>query len=210
MTSSRQTGFLVLEGLDGAGTTTQARLLAEALRARGVRVVVTAEPTDGWAGRVARAHVRHEISLDPVSAALAFTADRADHLDRVIRPALASGAWVVSDRYLLSTLAYQGAGGVDPEWVWQVSSAFEVPDLTLVLDVEAEIRADRMAGREAVDRYEGPEMQKALAAWYERALELLRRRGHRIAVVDGSGSPEEVLARLLAELDRLGSGSFRV
>lgn len=201
MTTRRQPRFVVLEGLDGAGTTTQTARLAAALQARDLRVHATAEPSDGPLGRVARAHVKGEIDLDPHTAALAFTADRADHLHREIRPALAGGARIVCDRYLLSTLAYQGAEGVDPAWILRISEGFEVPDLTVFLDLPDDQRRVRMADRDHTDRYEAPELDGTLRGSYLAAIELLRTAGHRIVTVDASRPPDDVLADVLAALD---------
>src|SRR4051794_5496285 len=108
MDSSTQPRFVVLEGMDGAGTTTLSHLVTEGLRSRDLRVCLTAEPTDGPFGRVLRSHLKGDLTLDAHTTALVFSADRADHLARTVRPALARGEWVVCDRYLLSTLAYQG------------------------------------------------------------------------------------------------------
>ncbi len=194
---------MVLEGLDGAGTTTQAELLAQALRDRGATVCRTAEPTDGPLGRVLRSHVRGEISLGPLTAALTFTADRADHLERTIRPALARGEWVVSDRYLLSTVGYQGAEGVDREWILEASKGFDPPDLTVYLDVPAAVLAERLARRERTDRYEGADLSDSLRTAYAESIDLLRIRGHRIETEDGTLESHEVLERILARLDAL-------
>lgn len=192
---------MVLEGLDGAGTTTQTEMLCETLRGRGLQVVATAEPSQGPMGAVLRAHLAGELNLDPLTTALCFTADRADHLARVVRPALADGAWVVCDRYLLSTLAYQGAEGVDRDLVMAASATFDIPALTVVLEVaEAEL-ARRLEARGGTDRYEARELAAALRASYQTSAELLRRHGHRIEPVDGSGAPEEVLHRVLGRLD---------
>ena len=197
-----QTGrFLVLEGLDGAGTTTQAGLLADALRARDLRVCQTAEPSDGPLGRVLRAHLTGELTLDPLTTALTFTADRAEHLARVVRPALGRGEWVVCDRYLLSTLAYQGAEGVDRELVLRSSSGFEIPELTVFLDVPIADLATRLAERPNIERYEAPALAESIAASYRTSIDLLRTAGHRIEVVDGSAAPHEVLSEVLARLD---------
>lgn len=193
--------FVVLEGLDGAGTTTQTGLVTAALRARGLDVQATAEPSDGPLGAVLRAHLRSEVTLDPVAAALCFTADRADHLARVVRPALDAGTWVVCDRYLLSTLAYQGAEGVDRSLVMAASQTFDVPDLTVVLDVGEEELVRRLSERSRVDRYEARELAGALRESYRTSAELLREHGHRVDAVDGSGTPEEVLHRVLGRLD---------
>jgi dTMP kinase len=193
--------FLVLEGLDGAGTTTLAGMLAEALQGRDLRVRLTAEPTDGPFGQLLRRHVRHEVTLDESTAALVFTADRADHLASMIRPALARGRTVVCDRYLLSTLAYQGASGVDPETVLGASEGFEKPDITFFLDAPHEVRAGRMADRASRDRYEEPGVQGRLEASYLSAIELLRSHGHRIDVIDAGRRASEVLDAILVRLD---------
>jgi dTMP kinase len=205
MSSMGQPRFVVLEGLDGAGTTTQAELLAGVLRARGLRVCLAAEPTDGPLGRVLRSHVRRELTLDPHAAALVFSADRADHLDRVIRPALERGEWVVCDRYLLSTLAYQGAGGVDPAAVLAASRTFEVPDLVIFLDVPLPVLAERLAERTqgAPDRYDDPDFAPRLREAYGRSIELLRRRGDRVEIVDGEAPVDNVLEAVRGRLDAL-------
>jgi dTMP kinase len=195
--------FVVLEGLDGAGTTTQAELVAHALRARDLGVCLTAEPTDGPLGRVLRAHIAGELTLDPVTAALTFTADRSDHLVRVVRPSLEDGRWVVSDRYLLSTLAYQGLD-VDREWILNSSRAFDVPDLTVFLDVPGEAIAERLRARGPSDRYEAPEFATRLRASYLESIELLRDAGHRIETINGTAEPQAVLQEVLARLDALG------
>ena len=206
MTSSEQPvapRFIVLEGLDGAGTTTQAALLADALRLRDLRVCLTAEPTSGPLGRVLRAHVAGELSLDPVTTALAFTADRSDHLTRVVRPALTAGEWVVCDRYLLSTLAYQGAEGVDRQRILDASAGFEVPDLTVFLDVPESDLAQRLATRAAAERYEAPELAGRLRASYEESIALLRAEGYVIETIDGTAAPPAVLQEVLGRLDAL-------
>ncbi len=203
MQASGQPRFLVLEGMDGTGTTTIAGLVADGLRARDLRVRLTAEPTDGPLGRVLRRHLRGEIELDPAATALVFSADRADHLARSIRPALARGEWVVCDRYLLSTLAYQGAEGVSREAILAASSGFDVPDLTVVLQAADEVREERMAGREGRERYEEPSFNEGLRASYVDAIELLRRAGHTIDVVDAAAPAADIAAQVLRRLDTL-------
>lgn len=193
--------FVVLEGLDGTGTTTVAGLLVEALQARDLRVHLTAEPTDGPFGRLLRRHLSGEVTLPPVAATLAFTADRQHHLMARIRPALARGRWVVSDRYLLSTLAYQGAEGIDPEAILAASAGFEVPDVTFVLDVGEELRRERMSGRAVEERYEAAALSEGLRASYERAIALLRARGDRIETIDASVGAPDVRDAVLARLD---------
>lgn len=196
MTTSHKPAFIVLEGLDGVGTTTHARRLAGTYTARDLRVCLTAEPSKGPIGELIRTHVRGEIELDPASAALAFCADRSDHLAREVRPALASGVSVICDRYLLSTLAYQGSGGVDPNWILSISRDADVPDITIYLDLQESERRERLSGRAGSDRYDGVEMSEPLREHYAASIELLRGVGHRIEVVEASGSVEEVADRI--------------
>jgi dTMP kinase len=203
MWSSGQPRFVVLEGMDGAGTTTISGLVADGLRARDLQVCLTAEPTDGPIGTVLRSHLRRGIDLDPHTTALAFSADRADHLARTIRPALRRGEWVVCDRYLLSTLAYQGAEGVSQDAVLAASAGFATPDLTVVLDVPDEVRRKRMSGRAERERYEEAEFDEGLRASYGKAIALLRAAGHRIDVLDATASPQAITADLLGRLDSL-------
>jgi dTMP kinase len=201
MPGSARGYFVVLEGLEGAGTTTVAGLLAQALKERDLRVHMTAEPTDGPFGRLLRRHVQHEVTLDPSAAALLFTADRADHASGEILPAIGRGEWVVCDRYLLSTLAYQGAEGVDRRSILAASAHLPVPDVTFYLDVPDDVRSERMSVRDRVDRYEDPALGADLRASYGASIDLLRDRGDRIEVIDGSLPAEEVVATVLSRLD---------
>jgi dTMP kinase len=142
--------FVVLEGGDGSGKSTQARLLVSRLRDLGREVVATREPGATEAGAAIRSLVLGGGDLDPRAEALLIAADRAEHVAGVIRPALERGAVVVSDRYIPSSLAYQGVArglGVDEiarlsEW----ATGALVPDVVIVLDVPASEAADRRAG----------------------------------------------------------------
>lgn len=204
MPSDGQPLFIVIEGLDGAGTTTQSRLLAEALRSRDLDVCLTAEPTDGPFGQILRSHITGTIDLDPHTTALAFLADRSHHLASEIRPALEGGRYVVCDRYLLSTLAYQGAEGVDRGWVMAAAHHLDTPDVTFFLDVPSGTLSERLAERSSTERWEDPALAARLRSSYEDSIRLLRELGHRIVLVDGTSAPDVVLGRLLAELDSPG------
>ncbi len=160
--------FITLEGIEGSGKTTQASLLAQALRARGLRVTVTHEPGGTRAGEAIRA-----IFLDPavalVSAAelLLVLADRAQHVHEKLKPALARGEIVISDRYSDSTVAYQGYGrGFDLKLLGQLNrlaSDGVTPDLTLVLDCAVETGLARTIARprnaRSPDRFEGESVE---------------------------------------------------
>ena len=194
--------LIVLEGIDGSGTTTQAHLLCGRLRERGVDAVETREPSAGVVGRFIRELLTGErepaVSWDAM--ALLFAADRLDHVSREIAPALQRGATVVSDRYDLSTLAYQSLTapeGSDPlEWLRAINGRAPRPDLTLVLDVSAEV-AERRRGERGgePELFEKTELQRRLALLYARAEELVP--GDRLLHIDGEGPLAEVAARVL-------------
>lgn len=152
--------FITLEGGDGAGKTTQAELLEEWLRARGLEVVRTREPGGTSLGRQLRELLLHgNEPIDPRAEALLYAADRAQHVAQVVRPALERGAIVVQDRYIDSSLAYQGAGRVlevdDVRRLSSWASGGLQPDLTVLLDVSPELAVERRANAGGVaDRLE--------------------------------------------------------
>lgn len=142
--------FIVIEGLDGAGTTTQSALLADALRAGGISVETTREPSDGPVGTLCRDAIEGRISLAPEALALAFAADRLDHIANPgygIEAALARGSWVISDRYVLSALAYQASQGVDLGWLEAINAKARIPDVTVFVDTSAAECLERIRSR---------------------------------------------------------------
>jgi dTMP kinase len=161
--------FIVFEGLDGAGTSTQIELLANYLRLRGIDVGTTREPTDGHVGRLIRQVLRKEVELDPAALALLFAADRIDHLEGNdgVKAALEAGRWLLSDRYVLSSIAYQAAEGLDPRWVTELNSRAITPDLTLFVEAEPEVCMQRIAGRGAqLERFETLERLRQVDAQF--------------------------------------------
>lgn len=201
--------FIVLEGLDGAGTTTQCAALADALRARGRAVWITREPSGGPVGTLIRQALTGRLGLPggrPLGAdtlGLLFAADRVDHVEAEIRPMLAQGAVVLSDRYLLSSLAYQGAL-LGMGWVAELNRRAVRPDLTVFLQVSTASAAARRRHRGGGDElYDDPRVQERTRRQYQAAIRLLRRRGERLAVVDGNRPPAEVTRLALAEIDRV-------
>jgi dTMP kinase len=138
--------FIVLEGLDGAGTTTQGALLAARLLERGIPVELTKEPTDGVLGKIARAFTDGVTHLEPETVALTFAADRIEHTVE-IRALLEAGTWVVSDRYVASSLAYQTSQGLPFEWVRTLNSRAMEPDATIFVDTSVEACVARLAAR---------------------------------------------------------------
>ncbi|MEM2105345.1 MAG: dTMP kinase [Candidatus Bathyarchaeia archaeon] len=143
--------FICVEGLDGCGKTTQARLLVRALRRAGYEAIYTAEPSRGEIGRFIKRyclHGRQRVSI--VVEALLFAADRVEHLEREVIPALKSGKVVVSDRYVFSSLAYQGAAGLDLRWIERLNEHAVMPDLALFIDVEPEVAIRRVKAKKSV------------------------------------------------------------
>jgi dTMP kinase len=200
--------FISLEGGEGAGKSTQLRALAEALRARGLDVIETREP-GGSAGAEAIRDLLlagEEDRWGAEAEALLFAAARADHVHKTIRPALESGRWVVSDRFVDSSLAYQGgAGGLGIEAVREIN-AFALgdcfPDRTLVLALAEGGARARARDNEASDRIGGrPEgyHQKVDLAFRQIAAD----EPDRVKLVDASGSPAEVTRRLLDAVEDL-------
>jgi dTMP kinase len=199
--------FIAFEGGEGAGKSTQSRLLAAELERRGLEVVITREPGGTEGAEAIRALV-----LDPngpgwgsEAEALLFAAARADHVARLIRPALDRGAWVVCDRYLDSSRAYQGGGGgvndADLLALHRFGSGGLLPDLTLLMEVPDAELASRLARRDGgeSDRIGGRE-----DAFHRRVRETFRRIADaepaRFARIDGSGSAQETHGAILAAL----------
>ncbi len=196
--------FIALEGIDGSGTTTQLARLTAHLRALGRQVHATREPSDGPVGRLIReillgGHRSDDgAEVDGRAMALLFAADRRDHLRREIEPALASGIDVVTDRYLLSSLAYQ-AEEAERDWVAGLARAVRPADLTLLLDVPVAVAAARRqaAGR-STERYDEDGFQARVAANYRR----LASADPGVVVLDGSGSVDAVADAIVREVQR--------
>lgn len=199
--------FIALEGGEGAGKSTQARLLAETLAMRGVSAVVTREP-----GGTKGAEAIRALLLDPAgegwnprAEALLFAAARSDHVERLIRPALEAGQWVICDRYLDSSRAYQGgAGGLadaDILALHGIGSGGLLPDITVLIEVSPERAIERTSRRDGADadRIGGRDAayHAAVAATF-RALAAAE--PARFVRIDGDGSVDETHARIVAAL----------
>ena len=144
--------LIVLEGIDGSGKTTQARSLARRLRAAGVRTVRFREPSRGKWGREIKRQARRAGSLTPQEELDLFLKDRRENVERNLRPALSRRQTVILDRYYYSTIAYQGAKGLDPEKIRRLNERFTIrPDLVVILDVGPETGLARISGRQTRD-----------------------------------------------------------
>ena len=201
--------FIVLEGIDGSGTTTQAARLVASLRAAGHEVVGTREPSDGPLGVVLRqALTRRLVGLPDRALALLFAADRLDHLASVVEPALAEGKVVVSDRYVLSSLAYQGMR-MPLGWVEALNAAARPADLTLYLAVDPRTAARRRHGRGGTaELFDADAMQRAVARAYGRVVRK-HAGAQRVVEVDGRAPPEEVAKEILARVRTVLPGRRR-
>jgi dTMP kinase len=192
---TKSTGKLIaLEGIDGSGTTTQSARLAEALRSAGYPVHLTREPSDGPLGHTLREILRgaHD-SVDPGAVALLFAADRLDHLQREILPAIVAGTHVVTDRYVTSSLAYQSLT-VDRAWVVELNRRHRPADLTVLLDLPHDVAKTRRASRGGAEElFDADAVQRQLVEAYRRELAALGEKGVRI---DGSAKVVEVSREL--------------
>ena len=163
--------FFALEGIDGSGTTTQRELLGEHVLRRGHEVLLTNEPSEGPIGLLIRTVLAKQVEMVEPALALTFAADRLDHLQREIEPAVARGAVVLSDRYVMSSLAYQ-ALDLPIEWVQEINALARVPDATFFLRVKPDTAAGRRRARGGPEeRFDDQEIQKRIAQSYEAALE---------------------------------------
>jgi dTMP kinase len=204
--------LVVLEGIDGAGTTTHVARLAEKLRSVRVLVRMTREPSDGPVGTLVRQVLTGRLVAPGGRApgwqtmALLFAADRMDHVESTIEPFIAESGVVISDRYDASSLAYQsvssGSHAKDAlEWIRILNRFVRRPDLTIVLDVPPEVAAERRLMRgEAAQLYDQNEVQRALAEFYRHLDRHIP--GDRIAVIDASGPIEDVHDRIWAVYER--------
>ena len=198
--------FITFEGGEGCGKSTQVRRLAAALESAGIEVVLTREPGGTRLAELVRGLLKDEREDPPCdrSELLLFLAARAQLVKNVIRPALAAGKWVVSDRFSDSTFAYQGYGRGLPLDVIRLANDFACdglkPDLTLLLDVDAATAARRMRGREAATATTADRIEQAGDAFHARLAqgfqELAAAEPERIRRIDASGTPDDVEGRI--------------
>jgi dTMP kinase len=204
--------FITLEGGEGAGKSTQSGLLADWLAEQGVEAVQTREP-----GGSPRAEALRELLLSgvvapfgPQAEALLFAVARADHMNETIRPALQGGAWVICDRFIDSTRAYQGASGVEPQELNRLENlavGADRPDLTVILDLPAVVGLYRAKSRSGpVDRFEADD----IAVQEDRRkifLDIAQVEAERCVVIDGSETPEQV-AKAIQDAVRARLGDY--
>lgn len=195
--------FITFEGVDGAGKSTHLHWFAEALRERGADVIVTREPGGTPLGE----QLREMLLSQPMSIgteALLMFAARLEHVEQVIKPALAAGKWVISDRFSDASFAYQGAGrGMDWEKLKQLEQWVGVqPDLTLFFDVPIEVARQRLSNNASLDRFEqeqGEFFERVRAGYHRRVAE----NPARFAVIDAAQSLGAVQQQLVAIIESI-------
>lgn len=184
--------FVCVEGLDGCGKTTQTSLLVTRLKEKGYDAVYTAEPSRGKIGEFIRKYCLHgEKRGSSIVEALLFAADRFEHVKEDVVPPLNEGKLVVSDRYLYSSLAYQGATGLDLGWIEKINEHAIRPDFTVFIDVEPETVIQRLKPEKSV--MENLETQRKVREVYMRFVER-----EELLKIDGNRSREEVADDILA------------
>lgn len=204
--------FIVFEGLDGSGISTQARRLASNLDAQDVHYFMTREPTDGPIGSQIRLALAKRLAFDPVTLALMFAADRSDHIHAVIAPRMNAGIHVLCERYVLSSLSYQGAATGDVDWIRSINGpnlGRLMPDLILFFDVPPGTALERIdAARHARELFEEVETLALTRQAFFNSIEWLRERGCRVEVIDATAPIATVtglVSKLIAECIDSGS-----
>lgn len=194
-------GFIVFEGLDGSGTTTQVKVLVSRLEENGVRAHSTAEPTDGPIGTMVRDALHKRTPLENTTLAYLYAADRHEHLwgQRSSITSNLSNGLVVSDRYIFSSLAYQTIHAPE-RLVHALNAPFPYPEHLIFIDVTPELAEERRASRADPDIFEHLEFQRQVAERYERVLADAADSDMKIHRIDGSGNQQEVAQRIWENL----------
>ena len=187
--------FIVIESLDGVGTSTQMKLLQERSWSQGVDAVFTFEPTDGVVGQQIRTILARDAEVMPETLAMLYAADRNEHLfdpDTGIVKTARSGRWVFCDRYLFSSLAYQGTL-CDWDFVFSLNARFPLPEYLLFVDLSPEAAEARRKGRSSDgDLLEGLSLQHRVYEQYQRILQEYTNSGMKIHILDGRPDPEVI------------------
>ena len=206
----RRGRFIVFEGLDGSGTSTQVYKLRDYIHKKGIKAEASNEPTNGPIGSAIRLAILGRVSIDAKALALAFASDRIDHLHNQhngIIGALEKGVWVISDRYVLSSLAYQGIDIDDEKWLAEINRYAITPDLTVFVDTPVNICTERIDVRSSeIELYHSKDKLSKIALKFIQASSIERFVGT-LVVADGSNNPEIVFNSYISYVDRMLSES---
>ncbi|MDR2719935.1 MAG: dTMP kinase [Nitrososphaerota archaeon] len=185
--------FICIEGLDGSGKSTQAKLLTKKLCQTGYSAIFTAEPSQGKIGKFMRKRLFEQERMLISVEALLFAADRIEHVQNTVIPALKEGKIVVSDRYVYSSFAYQGSAGLDLNWIESINANAQKPDLSFFIDVAPEIVLERLKRKKSI--MENLQTQQCVRKIYQNYIDVgaLKR-------IDGAKRKNEVLNALYAEV----------
>ncbi len=184
--------FICIEGIDASGKTTHTHRLVRNLRQRGFDAIYTTEPSPGEIGNFIRMYVlQRETRVPSVVEALLFAVDRVDHLEKRIKPALRQGKIVVSDRYVFSSLAYQGAAGLDLDWIEEINKSVLSPDLAIYIDVPPEVVVKRMKRKRSV--MESLQIQRKVREVYMKLV-----KNGQLVLIDGNRPKDNVAKDILA------------
>jgi dTMP kinase len=184
--------FIVIEGLDGSGKSTQIRHLAEFLRAEGKQVIETFEPTNEGIGKEIRIILKERRMIDPTEFQMLYVKDREEHVREVIKPALTQGKIILCDRYMVSTLAFGSIGGANLAKLRDANKEFPVPELTIFIDVAPEECMKRIGKRGEAELFEKEEKLKIARETYLR----VGKEYPGFEVVDGNRGVEEIFEDL--------------
>jgi dTMP kinase len=189
---SKKGMFICIEGLDGSGKSTQAKILAKKL-SKTYSAIYTAEPSQGKTGKFIRKRLYEKTRMPTTVEALLFAADRLEHVQNLVAPALAEGKVVISDRYVYSSLAYQGSAGLSLEWIEALNSKALKPDLSIFIDVEPKVVLERLKRKLSVmENLETQEKVREIYLKYAKKGELI--------LIDGGKSKREVADSLYTEV----------
>lgn len=184
--------FICIEGIDASGKTTHTHRLVRNLRHRGFDAIYTTEPSPGEIGNFIRRYVlQRKTRVPSVVEALLFAVDRVDHLEKRIKPALRQGKTVVSDRYIFSSLAYQGAAGLDLNWIKEINKSVLSPDLAIYIDVPPEVVVKRMKQKRSV--MESLQIQRKVREVYMKLV-----KNGQLVLIDGNRPKDNVAKDILA------------
>ncbi len=191
--------LVVFEGIDGAGSTTQLKLFGKYLKKKKIKFIETCEPTGGPIGKLIRRALRHELKFSWDTLQLMYSADRADHLNKLINPNLVTGINVISDRYFLSTFAYGGIN-LEGKWLRQLNANFQEADMTFLIDTPVDVALGRIQRRSKNELFE----KKKLLESVRRSYLAMTSEYSNVYILDGTKPIEEIAKKIASIFENNG------